>query len=117
MSYVPNERISWHRWNAIGMALYAATNGHDRGLVAFTLWTARGGYKDAESACTDRWLAYGNCPPDRIGAGSVFHLAGQHGYQPKAPRRLTLADFDPEREERRRREQVSAGLRDFKSTL
>ena len=64
------------------MALYRATDGDDRGLLAWAEWTAAGAERNIAIGSTagrrTRIL-----PPTVIGAGSIFFVAGRHGYKRK----------------------------------
>ncbi len=83
-SVVPNDGpCDWHRWNKWAMALYGASGGDDVGLLAFAEWTL----KNPQSQHRDwlgRWHAIAQCPPTRIGAGSVFQAAYKAGYRRSA---------------------------------
>jgi Primase C terminal 2 (PriCT-2) len=75
MEVIPNDDVSRDEWNTTGMAIFAATDGHDRGFEAFAMWSEKsakcnGGYEK-------RWHHYFRCPPTEIGAGSIFHWANQ----------------------------------------
>lgn len=64
----------WDWWNRIGMAVWAATGGSEIGWQAWDAWSARHpAYDRAETR--KRWEHYPTSPPDRIGAGSIIHLA------------------------------------------
>ena len=81
MQYVPNTGIlHWNEWNKIGMALYAATDGDELGLAMFYDWTQRNVHTQHRD-CTKRWRDYSRCPPTIIGAGSLFKMAHDAGYQ------------------------------------
>jgi bifunctional DNA primase/polymerase-like protein/primase-like protein len=74
---IPNNDLNWEDWNTHGMALYRATAGSDEGLEIFHAWSRKSKKKYNEQVTTDRWAAYKSCPPDRIGAGSIFHWANE----------------------------------------
>jgi hypothetical protein len=79
---IPNNDISWDPdkktgnpgWNAIGMALYAATEGSAEGFRLFDAFSQRSRKYDAKTT-RDKWKAFRKCPPREIGAGTIFHLA------------------------------------------
>lgn len=79
LALVPNADLHWEDWNRLGMAMYAATGGAASGQTAWADWSAKS-KKHEEAACAARWKHYGNSPPSRIGAGTVFHLAKVAGW-------------------------------------
>ena len=82
--FIPNQgEVHWVQWNKIGMALYAATGGSDTGLLAFMEYTYRNP-KTRHRDCDKRWKAYAGTPPTRVGAGTIFKLARDNGFQWKA---------------------------------
>jgi P4 family phage/plasmid primase-like protien len=76
ISVLPNANLEWEAWNRIGMALHAATGGSPAGCAAWHAFSERSQKYDP-SATTERWRHYSSSPPDRIGAGSIFHMAEQ----------------------------------------
>lgn len=81
--HIPNSGpLDWPSWNRIGMALYAASDGDLRGLQAYQDWTCSNPLSRHRD-CIQRWSAYARSPPTRIGAGTIFYLARQAGYQPE----------------------------------
>jgi hypothetical protein len=77
---IPNH-ADWDSWNAVGMALYAATGGSDHGAVLFDDWSAKSP-KYNPYITADRWRHYRRSPPSRTGAGKLVALARQHGWRP-----------------------------------
>jgi hypothetical protein len=73
---IPNDDRGWDDWNKCGMALFHATGGSDDGLAVFHAWSSKS-EKYNKQVTTDRWAAYKTCPPERIGAGSIFHWANE----------------------------------------
>jgi Bifunctional DNA primase/polymerase, N-terminal/Primase C terminal 2 (PriCT-2) len=79
---IPNADISWDPdkntgspgWNAIGMALYAATDGSAEGFRLFDAFSQRSSKYNAKTT-RDKWKAFHKCPPREIGAGTIFFLA------------------------------------------
>jgi Primase C terminal 2 (PriCT-2) len=65
---------TWNEWNRIGMALWCASNG--AGFDIFDGWSKRNPKYDERNTKL-RWNHYYQSPPDRIGAGTIFHLASQ----------------------------------------
>jgi hypothetical protein len=75
MAVLPNDAaVSWETWNRIGMALWLASGG--KGFSVFDLWSLKNEKYDHDTTRA-RWEHYGMSPPDRIGAGTIFHLADQ----------------------------------------
>ena len=78
---IPND-ADWHGWNRIGLAIYTASGGSDQGGVAFDDWSAKSPkYNPYETSA--RWRHYHRSPPDRIGIGTLIHLAREAGWRPK----------------------------------
>lgn len=75
---IPNTGpADWEGWNKIGMAIWAATGGSMIGGELFNEWSKRHpSYDPGETE--QRWRHYQRSPPDRIGAGTLFHLARQN---------------------------------------
>src|SRR5262249_17698000 len=74
MAVIPNTDLDWNAWNRIGMALWVASSG--QGFDAFDAWSRKSSKYDAETTRA-RWEHYGTSPPQRIGAGTIFHLANE----------------------------------------
>jgi hypothetical protein len=74
MTVIPNTDLDWNAWNRIGMALWVASSG--QGFDAFDAWCRKSNKYDAETTRA-RWEHYGTSPPQRIGAGTIFHLANE----------------------------------------
>jgi hypothetical protein len=111
LQHVPNAGpMHWREWNKIGMALFAATDGGDVGLVAFWEWTRKNPLT-AHRDCIKRWNAYATCPPTRLGAGTIFYLAQQNGYRRGPARDDIFAAMA--RHQRRERAASRKALTDF----
>lgn len=77
----------WERWNRVGMALWAATGGSEGGREIWHAWSAQhAAYNSAETNA--RWDHYFDSPPTQIGAGTLFHLAGEAAPGWKPPHHL-----------------------------
>ncbi len=84
---LPNPDAHWDTWNTIGLLAYAATGGSPEGMEAWERWSATS-QKHDPSECEARWRCFHRSPPTRGGAGSIFYLARQHGWQdPRRARR------------------------------
>jgi hypothetical protein len=71
---IPNNNAAWGEWNRVGMALWMASNG--AGFDIFDAWSKKNPKYDERNTKL-RWNHYYQSPPSRIGAGTIFHLAGQ----------------------------------------
>jgi hypothetical protein len=74
---IPNDNLDWEEWNRRGMALFRATAGSDDGLAVFHAWSRKSEKKYNEQKTIKKWEEYKTCPPDAIGAGSIFHWANE----------------------------------------
>jgi hypothetical protein len=75
MAMIPNADCDWESWNRVGMALFAATCGSAEGLKLFDAWSQRSKSKYKAAVTLEKWKALDGCPPNEIGAGTVFFLA------------------------------------------
>ncbi len=82
---IPNN-ADWHEWNRIGLAIYGASGGSDQGGIVFDDWSAKSPKYDPYETSA-RWRNYRRSPPDRIGIGTLIHLARAAGWQSAANRR------------------------------
>jgi Primase C terminal 2 (PriCT-2)/Bifunctional DNA primase/polymerase, N-terminal len=71
--------FDWHGWNRLGMAIYAASGGTEEGFIAFDDLSARSSKYDPQ-AVRERWRNYRRSPPQRIGVGTLVHLARECGW-------------------------------------
>ena len=76
---LPNADVPWDEWTRMGMAVWRATGASEEGLAIWAEWSAKSG-KHTEEACADRWRHYSTSPPQRIGAGTIFHMARLAGW-------------------------------------
>ena len=77
MRAIPNRGPSnWDHWNTVGLALFAATKGSDDGHELWHEWSERHEYYDSD-ATDARWDHFCTSPPNKIGAGSIYHWASQ----------------------------------------
>jgi hypothetical protein len=70
--------LGWDGWNRIAMAIYGATDGSEEGFAIFDAFSQRCAEKYDAPGARDRWDKLHSCPPNRIGAGTLFYLADQH---------------------------------------
>ena len=73
MGVIPND-VDWDGWNRIGMAMWNASGG--QGFDAFDTWSKKHP-KYNERNTKLRWNHFFQSPPDRIGAGTIFHHANE----------------------------------------
>jgi putative DNA primase/helicase len=76
VAVIPNDELGWEEWNNTGLAIYRATGGSDEGLKVFDQWSRQSKKYDSEYT-RDKWSKYHTCPPDNIGAGSIFFWASE----------------------------------------
>lgn len=69
---LPNNDLSQYEWNKIGMALWSAMEGSAAGRDAFDVFSRKS--KKSHGGALARWEHYFDSPPDRIGAGYLYHL-------------------------------------------
>ena len=77
---IPNT-FDWHEWNAVGMAIYAASSGSEDGFIAFDDLSARSP-KYQPHAVVERWRNYRRSPPNRTGMGKLIALALAADWRP-----------------------------------
>jgi hypothetical protein len=72
-------------WIRIGAALHAITAGSASGLILWDEWSSTSAKYRAEEMAA-RWASFDNTTShNRPGAGTIFHLARQHGWTPPLP--------------------------------
>jgi hypothetical protein len=95
LEFIPSPEGDWEPWNHIGMAVFRATGGSEAGFAAFDTWSKRSKTYDAD-ATRARWEHYHTSPPTEIGAGTIFHEAKQHGWQPGLTADRALEEMNAE---------------------
>ena len=78
LKWLPNAELDYDSWVRIGMALKGALG--EAGGDIFAGWSAQAA-KDVSAATAKAWASF---KPDRIGAGTIYHLAIERGWQPDA---------------------------------
>ncbi|WP_223425433.1 PriCT-2 domain-containing protein [Tateyamaria pelophila] len=78
LAWLPNAELDYDSWMRIGMALKGALG--DAGADLFAEWSAQAA-KDVPQTTDKAWASF---KPDRIGAGTIYHLAMERGWQPDA---------------------------------
>jgi Bifunctional DNA primase/polymerase, N-terminal/Primase C terminal 2 (PriCT-2) len=76
LSWDPDKSTGSPGWNAIGMAIFAATDGSAEGFKLFDAWSQRSSKYDAHNT-SEKWKRFHECPPHKISAGTIFFLAEQ----------------------------------------
>lgn len=74
MRSIPNVDREWSEWNAIGMALFNASNRSDAGRDLWLEFCAKSNKYD-EADALDRWQTWFRSPPGQLGAGTIYHYA------------------------------------------
>jgi hypothetical protein len=82
LAWLPNAELDYDSWMRIGMALKGALG--DEGAAIFANWSAQAA-KDVPATTAKAWASF---RPDRIGAGTIYHLAMERGWQPDTGLRL-----------------------------
>lgn len=77
LAWLPNAELDYDSWMRIGMALKGALG--EEGAALFADWSAQAA-KDDPAATGMAWASF---KPDRIGAGSIYHLAMERGWRPE----------------------------------
>jgi len=80
LAAIPNT-FDWPGWNAVGLAIYAATGGSDYGGVIFDDFSAKNVKYDPYTTA-DRWRHFYRSPPNRTGIGKLIKLALDAGWRP-----------------------------------
>jgi putative DNA primase/helicase len=78
---IPNNDETWGDWARVGLAIYDASGGSDEGFAVFDAWS-RNSSKYREQETRHKWLGFHRSPPNRVGAGTLVHLAKLHGWEP-----------------------------------
>ena len=89
LAWLPNAELDYDSWMRVGMALKGALG--DAGADLFADWSAQAA-KDVPATTAKAWASF---KPDRIGAGTIYHLAMGQGWQPDPELRLD-GSGDPE---------------------
>ena len=82
LAWLPNAELDYDSWMRVGMALKGALG--EAGVDLFRDWSAQAA-KDVPATTMKAWASF---KPDRIGAGTIYHLAMERGWQPDPDLRL-----------------------------
>jgi hypothetical protein len=77
LAWLPNAELDYDSWMRIGMALKGALG--EVGGVLFADWSAQAA-KNHPDTTAKAWASF---KPDRIGAGTIYHLAMARGWHPE----------------------------------
>jgi hypothetical protein len=77
VSWDPDKKTGHPGWNAVGLAIFHATDGNAEGFKLFDAFSRRSRAKYNAKRTRDKWKAFCGCPPRIITAGTIFHLAKQ----------------------------------------
>ena len=67
---------SWRRWNLVGMQVFCATEGSDKGLAAWDEWSSQHPAHGDEDTCENRWEHWKtSSPPNSTGFGPLLIAA------------------------------------------
>ena len=76
LAFIPNAELDYDSWVRIGLALKGALG--DAGEEIFSAWSGQAAKND-EAFTARSWASF---RPDRIGAGTIYHLAMERGWVP-----------------------------------
>ena len=82
LAWLPNAELDYDSWMRTGMAMKGALG--EAGADVFAGWSAQAA-KDVPAITAKAWASF---KPDRIGAGTIYHLAMERGWQPDSDLRL-----------------------------
>jgi putative DNA primase/helicase len=82
LKVIPNdfadEGESWKEWVRIGLATYRSTAGRVQGFALWDRWSKKNAQRRYDgNKTTKKWDGFSRTPPDRIGFGTLAHLADQ----------------------------------------
>jgi hypothetical protein len=87
LEFIPNRDLKWDEWKRILLAAWRATNGDERAFTAIDRWSRKSSKYD-EKETRRQWKKISKTPPTNIGAGTIFRLALDNGWE--WPRRALL---------------------------
>jgi hypothetical protein len=96
LAKIPNDDLDWDSWNAMLMAVWAATGGSLEGRELFRKWSAQSELHEAgphKETTEQAWTRIWRSPPDHIGAGYIFMKAYRVGMA--APTIIKAAEAFP----------------------
>jgi hypothetical protein len=78
LAWLPNAELDYDSWTRVGMAIKGALG--EKGRDLFLAWSQQAA-KDVPASTLKAWETY---KPTSIGAGTLYHLAMERGWQPAA---------------------------------
>ena len=78
LAWLPNAELDYDSWMRIGMALKGALG--EEGATLFAEWSAQAAKNDPAYTAKS-WASF---KPERIGAGTIYHLAMERGWHPES---------------------------------
>jgi len=78
LAFIPNADLDYDSWVRVGLALKGALG--DAGSGLFAAWSAQSAKNDPAFTAT----TWAGLKADRIGAGTIYHLAMERGWKPDA---------------------------------
>ncbi len=79
LRHIPNPDLSWDDWKRVLMATWAASGG--AAFLDFAEWSYSSKKHDHKATVAE-WNSCGRSPPTKLGFGTLYHLAKQHGWKP-----------------------------------
>jgi Primase C terminal 2 (PriCT-2)/Bifunctional DNA primase/polymerase, N-terminal len=77
---IPNDNESWDDWVAVGLAIFAASDGSNHGAIVFDDWSAKCSKYDPYRT-TAKWHEFHKYPPDSTGVGKLIKMAIDAGWR------------------------------------
>lgn len=77
IAHIPNDDLHYDDWVRVGLAIKGAIG--DPGWPMFDNWSARSSKYDAKTTAR----TWGSLKPNKIGAGTIYYFATQHGWVPE----------------------------------
>jgi hypothetical protein len=81
---IPNN-ASWDDWVAVGLAIFATSNGSNEGAIVFDDWSAKSP-KYNPYTTAEKWREFHKYPPDSTGVGKLIKMAVEAGWRSKKER-------------------------------
>jgi hypothetical protein len=79
MAAIPNNE-GWDGWVAVGLAIFAASDGSDQGGILWDAWSAKSP-KYNPYTTTEKWREFHRYPPDSTGVGKLVKMAIEAGWR------------------------------------
>ena len=76
---IPNNE-DWDSWVAVGLAIFAASDGSHEGAIVFDDWSAKSP-KYNPYTTSEKWQEFHKYPPDSTGVGKLIKMAIDAGWR------------------------------------